>query len=73
MELTLEDKQLIQAAKEVISKNYDNVNWWHTVGVAVRIKSGKSFVGVNCESVSHGSLPLHVVGGRRSSRWQRHI
>lgn len=55
MELTLDDKRLIQEAKNIIKKNYDNINWWHTVGAAVRSKSGKIYVGVNCDSVSHGS------------------
>lgn len=41
MLLCIEDKQLIEAAKEAIDRNYDSINWWHTVGAAVRTKNGK--------------------------------
>lgn len=41
MELTLKDKELIQAASNIIEKNYDNSNWWHTVGAVVRTKAAK--------------------------------
>ncbi len=41
MNLTDKDYALIQAASYIIRKNYDNKNWWHTVGAAVRAKSGK--------------------------------
>ena len=37
--LSTEDKELIDYAREVIDKNYDAINWWHTVGAAVRTKS----------------------------------
>lgn len=48
MNLTEKDKQLIEAARLVIENNYDEINWWHTVGVAVRTKNGKvAYVGVN--------------------------
>lgn len=64
MRLTNQDRELIASAKEVISKNYDNINWWHTVGAAVRTKSGKVYVGVNCDSISHGSCAEVIAIGR---------
>lgn len=36
MMLSEKDRELIEAAKNVIRDNYDAVNWWHTVGAAVR-------------------------------------
>lgn len=55
MSLSKDDKILIETAKKVIDDNLDTVNWWHTVGAALRTKSGKIYTGVNCDSVSHGS------------------
>ena len=71
MELTLKDKELIQAASDVIKKNYDNVNWWHTVGAAVRTKSGKMYLGVNCDSVSHGSCAEFIAMGAAITAGER--
>lgn len=71
MELTLKDKELIQAASDVIKKNYDNVNWWHTVGAAVRTKSGKIYLGVNCDSVSHGSCAEFIAMGAAITAGER--
>ena len=63
MSLSKEDKELIESARNVIRKNYDSVNWWHTVGAAVRAGSGKVYVGVNCDSVSHGSCAEVIAMG----------
>lgn len=71
MELTLKDKELIQAATDIIKKNYDNINWWHTVGAAVRAKSGKVYVGVNCDSVSHGSCAEFIAMGAAITAGER--
>ena len=71
MELTLKDKELIQAASDVIKNNYDNVNWWHTVGAAVRTKSGKIYLGVNCDSVSHGSCAEFIAMGAAITAGER--
>ncbi len=54
MKLTNEDLELIKRAEEIIAKNYDGVNYNHTVGAAVLCKSGKIYVGVNVYSL-HGS------------------
>ena len=47
------DFKLIEKAREVIKKNYDDVNYNHTVGAALLTKSGKIYVGVNVYSL-HG-------------------
>lgn len=44
------DYELLHAAENVITSNYDAVNFNHTVGAAVRCKSGKIYVGVNVYS-----------------------
>lgn len=64
MQLTNKDRELIDLARDVINKNYDNANWWHTVGAAVRTKSGKVYLGVNCDSVSHGACAEVIAIGR---------
>jgi len=64
MQLTNKDRELIDLARDVINKNYDNANWWHTVGAAVRTKSGKVYIGVNCDSVSHGACAEVIAIGR---------
>lgn len=71
MELTLKDKELIQAASDIIKKNYDSMNWWHTVGAAVRTKSGKIYLGVNCDSVSHGSCAEFIAMGAAITAGER--
>ncbi|MHC1605351.1 MAG: cytidine deaminase, partial [Candidatus Methanofastidiosia archaeon] len=48
MEITEEDKELINAAKDVISKYYKYGR--HHVGAALRTKSGKIFTAVHIEA-----------------------
>lgn len=71
MEVSFEDRQLIQEARDTIKKNYDDMNWWHTVGAAVRAKSGKIYVGVNCDSVSHGSCAEVIAIGTAITAGER--
>lgn len=46
-EVSTDDKILLKKAREVITANY--VYGYHTVGSAVRCKSGKIYVGINTE------------------------
>lgn len=69
--LSTEDKELIDYAREVIDKNYDAINWWHTVSAAVRTKNGNIYVGVNCDSVSHGSCAEVIAIGAAISAGER--
>lgn len=71
MSLSQEDKELIEAAKSAIRKNYDSVNWWHTVGAAVRTGNGKVYVGVNCDSVSHGACAEVIAIGSAVTAGER--
>lgn len=71
MELTFKDKELIRAASNIIKQNYDSVNWWHTVGAAVHTKSGKIYLGVNCDSVSHGSCAEFIAMGAAITAGER--
>ena len=48
------DKELIDIAKSTINKCFDDKKWLHTVGCALRTKSGKIFIGVNLDGI-HGS------------------
>ena len=71
MSLNQADKELIEAARNIIRKNYDNVHWWHTVGAAVRTKNWKVYVGVNCDSVSHGSCAEVIAIGSAITAGER--
>ena len=50
IELIQADFDLIDEARKVITKNYDTVLYNHTVGAAIRCKSGNIYVGVNIYS-----------------------
>lgn len=65
------DYELIEAAKKAIRDNYDSIRWWHTVGAAVRTKRGKIYVGVNCDSVSHGSCAEVIAIGSAITAGER--
>ena len=58
-ELNKEDLELIEKAREVIKKNYDGKRYNHTVGLALRCKSGRIYLGVNVYSV-HGTCAEQV-------------
>ncbi len=71
LSLNQEDKDLIEYARNVIRKNYDSIHWWHTVGAAVRAKNGKVYVGVNCDSVSHGACAEVIAIGSAVTAGER--
>ena len=71
MLLSQADKDLIESAKSVIRKNYDGTNWWHTVGAAVRTRNGKVYVGVNCDSISHGACAEVIAIGSAVTSGER--
>ena len=71
MMLSQEDKDLIESAKSAIRNNYDSVRWWHTVGAAVRTGRGKVYVGVNCDSVSHGACAEVIAIGSAVTAGER--
>ena len=56
------DIELVEKAKQAINKCFDNKKWLHTVGCAVRTKSGKIYTGVNVDGI-HGSCAEVVAIG----------
>lgn len=68
--LTKKDETLILAAQEAIRANYDTVHCNHTVGAAVRCKSGKVYVGVNVYSL-HGACAEQVAIGTAITQGER--
>lgn len=56
------DLELIEAARNAIIPNYDNVDYLHTVGAALRCGSGKIYTGVNVYSL-HGTCAEQVALG----------
>ncbi len=66
-ELLEKDQQLIDMAKEIIKKNYDMKNFKHTVGSAVRCKSGKVYLGVNVYSLHGACAEMIAIGNAITS------
>lgn len=61
--LNKNDFELIEKAKEVIRKNYDGIEFNHTVGSALRCKDGNIYLGINVYSV-HGACAEQVALGK---------
>ncbi|MFA5987344.1 MAG: cytidine deaminase [Candidatus Paceibacterota bacterium] len=68
-EITKEDQQLIDAASEIIRKNF--LYGRHHVGCAVRTKSGKVYTGVHMESKNIDVCAEHVAMGSAVSSGER--
>lgn len=68
-ELNPEDKQLIEAAKAAIEKNF--IDHRHTVGAAVLCGSGKIYAGVNVDSCAYGPCAEPIVIGMAASNGER--
>ena len=64
------DCELIEEAKKAIRLNYDHERLNHTVGAAVRCKSGKVYVGVNLYSL-HGACAEQVAIGAAITNGER--
>ena len=65
------DKKLIEAASEVLKRNYSYPR--HTVGAAVLCSSGKTYAGVNVESCGYGPCAEPIAIGRAISEGERQI
>lgn len=70
MTLTDKDRELIQAAREIITINYDEKDFNHTVGAALRTKNGKIYLGVNVYSL-HGACAEQVALGNAITNGER--
>ncbi|WP_242961003.1 hypothetical protein [Clostridium peptidivorans] len=64
------DLKLIEEAKKVINKNFDEVDENHTVGAALRCKNGNIYVGVNVYAV-HGSCAEYIAMGTAITAGER--
>lgn len=65
-----EDLELIESAKTVINKNYDCAGDRHTVGAAIRCKSGNIYAGVNILAI-HGSCAEYIAIGAALTAGER--
>ncbi|WNS44915.1 cytidine deaminase [Paenibacillus sp. MMS20-IR301] len=70
MKVEQKDRELIQAARETIDRNFDLVNERHTVGAAVRCKNGNIYTGVNLYSI-HGSCAEFIAIGAAITAGER--
>lgn len=68
--LTDQDYEVIAAAQKAIQRNYDAIHDNHTVGAAVRCKSGKIYAGVNVYSI-HGACAEQVAIGTAITQGER--
>ncbi|MDR7857879.1 hypothetical protein [Tissierella sp.] len=64
------DLELIESAKSIIDKNFDKVNYNHTVGAAIRCKNGNIYVGVNIDAI-HGSCAEYIAIGAALTAGER--
>lgn len=64
------DYELIAEAKKAICLTYDQEHHNHTVGAAIRCKSGKIYVGVNLYSL-HGACAEQVAIGTAITNGER--
>ena len=69
-EVTECDRELIQAALDVLDKNFDDGVYNHTVGCAIRCKNGHVYQGVNCDGI-HGSCAEYITMGMAISAGER--
>ena len=65
------DHELIQAAAEVLRRNYHPVR--HTVGAAVRCASGRVYTGINVEACGYGPCAEPIAIGAAFTAGERDI
>jgi len=68
-EINSEDQKLIDAATDVIKRNYREPR--HTVGSAILCESGKIFTGVNVDSCGYGPCAEPITIGVAISNGER--
>jgi len=68
-EITPEDQKLIDAATDVIKRNYREPR--HTVGSAILCESGKIYTGVNVDSCGYGPCAEPITIGAAISNGER--
>lgn len=70
-QLDNKDQKLIEAAKEVLLKNYDPVR--HTVGAAVICSTGNIYTGINIEACGYGPCAEPIAIGAAFTNGEREI
>ena len=68
--LTPADHAMIADALALLEKTFDDGIYHHTVGCAIRTRSGKVYCGVNCDGI-HGSCAEYVTMGMAVSAGER--
>jgi cytidine deaminase len=71
LQLDAEDYSLVQAAQDVLERNYHPVR--HTVGAAVLCPSGRTFTGINVEACGYGPCAEPIAIGAAFSHGERDI
>ena len=69
-DITEEDKELIQIALSKLESAFDDINYRHTVGAAIKCKNGSIYSGVNCDGI-HGSCAEYITMGIAISMGER--
>ena len=69
-ELNDADRELIRLGLETRTANFDEGVYNHTVGCALRCKSGRVYRGVNCDGI-HGSCAEYITMGMAISAGER--
>jgi len=67
--LTPEDQKLIEAAREVLQRNYHPVR--HSVGAAVLCASGRIYAGINVEACGYGPCAEPIALGAALTNGER--
>ena len=70
-QLDNKDQKLIEAAKEVLLKNYDPMR--HTVGAAVICSTGNIYTGINIEACGYGPCAEPIAIGAAFTYGEREI
>lgn len=69
--LSSKDQELIQAAGDVLAKNYHPVR--HSVGAAVLCSSGRIYTGINVEACGYGPCAEPIAIGAAFTAGEREI
>jgi len=69
LEIDADDQKLIEAAREVIRRNF--TEWNNTVGAAIKCGSGKVYAGVNVDSSGLGACAETIALGMAYSAGER--
>jgi cytidine deaminase len=69
--LDLEDQKLIEAARDVLRKNYHPVK--HTVGAAVLCASGHVYFGINIEACAYGPCAEPIAIGNAFTNGEHNL